>query len=168
LIIGTGSLIASCVNRPASQANLIGSSVKSLTVTDRTERDRVPLCPSFHCVAGAALLGIIGSNGEVAYIRPAPIVDQGFVENAKGDRSPEERFRFAAPCVTSSCSYWKEAKCEVVDHAIAVGETLIESASVQALPRCDIRSDCRWFAQRGRAACMVCPSIFNHHPEVER
>ena len=126
-----------------------------------------PLCPSFNCVEGASLIGIIGPDGKVNYVNPAPTLDVAFVELAgKLRRPPEQRFRFAAPCVKSSCTHWTEARCGVVDLAISVAErsTQEAGASSEPLPKCSIRSKCRWFAQRGRNACDVCPSIFNYQP----
>jgi hypothetical protein len=34
-----------------------------------------------------------------------------------------------------------------------------EALSSAELPRCAIRSSCRWFAQRGAEACAVCPLV---------
>jgi hypothetical protein len=126
-----------------------------------------PLCPSFTCVDKALLIGIIGPDGKVAYLNPAPTVDQKFVDVASQGRPPEQRFRFAAPCVTSSCAHWSGARCAVVDHALSVAEGSTESpaaTSSEPLPRCAVRSQCRWFAQRGRDACKACPSVFNYQP----
>jgi hypothetical protein len=133
-----------------------------------------PLCPSFPCVDGALLIGIIGPDGKVNYLRPAPTVDPEFVELAGQGRPAEQRFRFAAPCATSACAHWSGTRCGVVDHALsaaqrsaAAGSTAAGSAEErpagsEPLPRCSIRSSCRWFAQRGRDACLVCPSVFNY------
>ena len=125
-----------------------------------------PLCPSFKCVDKALLIGIIGADGKVNYVNPAPTVNPEFVEVASQGRPPEQRFRFAAPCVTSSCAHWSGARCGVVDLALSVAESSPEdpAASSEPLPRCAIRSQCRWFAQRGRDACRVCPSVFNYQP----
>jgi hypothetical protein len=141
--------------------------LESGLVIDRGWTMGEPLCPSFNCIEGASLIGIIGPDGEVNYVNPSPTVDADFVERASQLRRPaEQRFRFAAPCVKSSCVHWTDARCGVVDLAISVAEQPNEdtAASSETLPKCSIRSKCRWFAQRGRSACGVCPSIFNYQP----
>ncbi|MFB2972660.1 hypothetical protein ACE1CD_27180 [Aerosakkonema sp. BLCC-F183] len=35
----------------------------------------------------------------------------------------------------------------------------ILSEVVERLPRCQIRSNCRWWKQEGRAACRRCPQV---------
>jgi hypothetical protein len=129
-----------------------------------------PLCPSFNCVDGALLIGIIGHEGEVNYINPAPIVDIEFVNTAnQAPRPPEQRFRFAAPCIKSSCAHWDGDRCGVVDLAIQSTQQANDDSigSSKSLPKCSIRSKCRWFAQRGRDACSVCPAVFNYYPSQE-
>jgi hypothetical protein len=119
------------------------------------------LCPSSRCGEGSLLLGIIGSDGKAGYINPAPMVDKKFVENA--GCAPEQRFRFAAPCRESACAHWTGTRCGVIDHATSVAEsTDIGTDSPNPLPRCAVRSRCRWFAQHGQKACFVCPSVFNY------
>jgi hypothetical protein len=41
-----------------------------------------------------------------------------------------------------------------VEHAVVVLEP-----DALVLPRCSIRRQCRWFQERGRDACAVCPLI---------
>jgi hypothetical protein len=128
------------------------------------QRDRNPqlLCPSFRCVEGAILLGIIGPDGKVGYIRPAPTIDDEFVSQAREGRTPEQRFRFAAPCQESGCEHWSGARCGVVDQSLVAAEVAhTELVIPDTPPRCDIRSRCRWFAQAGFDACSVCPFVFN-------
>jgi hypothetical protein len=125
-----------------------------------------PLCPSYTCAEGAALIGIIGSEGRVQYLGTPLTVDRRFVAEATEGRPPEQRFRFAAPCAKTACAHWADAECKVVELALAASAKLADDSGgvPDALPACAIRSECRWFAQRGRDACDVCPSIFNFHP----
>lgn len=112
-------------------------------------------CPSARCETGAHLFGIVGSDGLVGYISPPLPVTEAFVEQVRGDRHPESRFRFTNTCAEQGCRHWTGSRCEVVDTAlIALRE--------QALPRirpCAIRHSCRWFHQVGRSACEVCPLV---------
>lgn len=116
--------------------------------------ERELLCPSARCEPGAILLGIVGRDGRVGYLSTRMVVDEHFVENASRGREPEKRFRFAQPCVEGGCGYWRDGRCDVVEGVVAQAEPL-----AAPLPRCSIRSECRWFAQRGPDACTVCPVV---------
>jgi hypothetical protein len=116
------------------------------------------LCPSARCEPGAILLGIVRSDGRIAYVGNGLRVDEDFVAAATSGRAPEKRFRFAQPCVETGCAHWEESRCGVVDAAVEMAPTGAQSAEV-ALPRCGIRGECRWFAQWGATACAVCPLV---------
>ncbi|HVO53150.1 MAG TPA: hypothetical protein VMT37_01930 [Solirubrobacterales bacterium] len=113
------------------------------------------LCPSAPCEPGALLLGLLGADGQVAYLRPAPEIDEGFVARARAGRAPEKRFRFAQPCRQSGCQHWGEGRCGVADAALARDAGDDEGA----LPACAIRPRCRWFAQSGAGACRNCATV---------
>jgi hypothetical protein len=121
------------------------------------------LCPSARCVEGVLLLGIIGSDGRVGFISPNLRVNKEFVEKVSKGRAAEQRFRFAAPCQESDCMHWTGEKCAVIDQARGAAKTTQTSIdSSELLPRCGVRSRCRWFAQVGPDACLVCPFVFNY------
>ncbi|HEU5062244.1 MAG TPA: hypothetical protein VFT79_03700 [Solirubrobacterales bacterium] len=113
------------------------------------------LCPSAPCEPGALLLGLVGGDGRVGYVRPALEVDEDFVAKALAGRAPEKRFRFAQPCRESGCHFWSEGRCGVAD-AAAESE---EADGEGSLPACAIRPRCRWFAQAGASACRGCPTV---------
>jgi len=118
------------------------------------------LCPSGRCEEGAILLGIVGKDGVVGYVRPQMTVDEDFVRKARKGRKPEERFRFSQPCIESGCNHWTGSRCGVIDRALrAAEEARLAAAPDGGLPKCTIRSRCRWFAQLGRRACAVCPLV---------
>ena len=122
-----------------------------------------PLCPSSRCRDGALLLGIVGSDGVVGYVRPPLRVGAEFVEAAEHQaRTPEHRFRFAAPCLEKGCAHWSGTRCGVIDQAEAASTaTAADKYADSSLPDCDLRPSCRWFEQIGVRACSVCPQIFN-------
>ena len=72
--------------------------------------------------------------------------------------SPERRFRFAGPCVEDGCPQWTGAGCAIADMAAEV-VNIGFPASPRQLPACSIRHSCRWYFQRGPAACAACPLI---------
>lgn len=92
----------------------------------------------------------------MAYAADQVVIDEEFVAIAREGRSPEARFRFSSPCVRAACKQWTGGGCGVID---AVLEHAPSPAVDTPLPRCSIRPSCRWFAQRGGAACAVCPDV---------
>lgn len=111
-------------------------------------------CPSGRARVGAHLLAVHTADG-MGYITPTiPVTDEflAVVEHTGG--AAESRFRFTEPCVEAACRQWKDGGCGVIEGVLASA-----SPPSGALPACGIRSRCRWFAQRGAAACAVCPLV---------
>jgi hypothetical protein len=123
------------------------------------------LCPSGRCIDGAILLGVVDAEGTVGYVSPQLVIDQGFVERANRGRSPGQRFRFAEACQELACLQWADGRCTLIDRALTVERPAGGDDTVAALPKCSIRGRCRWFAQRGRKACEVCPLVITR-PEA--
>ncbi len=113
------------------------------------------LCPSARCETGAVLIGMVKDDGAVGHIPQRLYVDEDFVKNANADGKAETRFRFASSCVQGKCGQWKGGKCGVVE--LAADE--LSAVQTDALPKCSIRSECRWFKQRAAEACRVCSFV---------
>jgi hypothetical protein len=118
----------------------------------------VKACPSSACQEGALLLGVMTDAGTLAYVQPPTRVNAEFVSRAQALGRPERRFRFSLPCIESGCPQWTGSGCAVVDEVLEDAEG-DEPAVPAQLPHCAIRSSCRWYSQRGAAACAVCPLI---------
>lgn len=114
------------------------------------------LCPSSRCQPGAILLGIVLSDGSVAFAKDRIAVDGAFVENALQGRAPESRFRFSTPCASSGCHQWTGSRCGVIDSVL---DDVRDISQVEILPDCSIRGQCRWYDQSGSSACAVCDRI---------
>jgi len=117
------------------------------------------LCPSARCEPDSILLGVIAPDGRVGYLRPELRIDAEFVARARAAREPEKRFRFAQPCVEGRCAHWTGSRCGVIQNVLDSGEGRAAATEARALPRCSIRPRCRWFAEHGTDACMVCPLV---------
>jgi len=124
------------------------------------------LCPSAQPdMEGARAIGLVDHTGEapeVSYLeQPVPVSEEllALAHPVK----PTELFRFAAPCQTSACSHWDGADCNLVERIVK-----LLPASSLVLPKCHIRTDCRWYQQEGRAACARCPHVVtqNEDPSV--
>lgn len=113
-------------------------------------------CPSAQPeMPGARAFGVVLHHEDttVGYLEEAVPVTPELLAMAGGVR-PTEVFRIAAPCQTSRCEHWSHEQCSLVDRIVG----LVPAASLK-LPACAVRKDCRWYAQRGRAACVRCPSV---------
>jgi hypothetical protein len=52
------------------------------------------------------------------------------------------------------CAQYADSRC-----ALAAKVTRMLPEAIDRLPDCDIRPQCRWFAQEGEAACLRCPQV---------
>jgi hypothetical protein len=116
-----------------------------------------PLCPSARSeVSGSLVLGIVVGSVEeprVTYLtEPLAVTDQllALAEPV----TPTEIFRFAAPCAKKACQHFDSSDCRLVQRIVSQSPTVVE-----ALPPCQIRDNCRWWQQEGKAACYRCPQI---------
>ncbi len=119
-------------------------------------RDDAVLCPSARCSDGAILLGIVNGDGTVGFLPERLLIDQEFVDAAHRGRTPEKRFRFSNRCVQGACRQWTGDRCGVIDRVMDFLGTTEPPAD---LPRCSIRTQCRWYGQNGPAACSACPLV---------
>ena len=118
-------------------------------------------CPSAVCRPNALLLGVVMGNGRIFRLDRPPEINEDFVQIAQRGRRPEKRFRFASPCLESSCQQWSDGRCTVIDRC---SETAPQDDSAD-IPKCSIRSRCRWFRQNGPVACRVCPQVITDASE---
>jgi hypothetical protein len=112
------------------------------------------LCPSYRCVKGARLIGIVRADRTVAFLGGSIPVDRQFARAAGEGRPPEVRFRFAGPCAQSGCANWNGGGC-----GIAAQFAVERVPPAEELPECGIRPQCRWFHERGPSACATCPQV---------
>lgn len=115
-------------------------------------------CPSAPCAPGATLLGMIGADGELAYLRTPMQIDQSFVATAHASGPPEARMRFASPCQEGKCAQWTGEGCGVVRKVLAAVEAQGGLPETDLQP-CVIRAGCRWFSERGATACNACKYV---------
>lgn len=126
------------------------------------------LCPSWKCEPGASLIGIVLPDGSVAFSKERIKIDAAFVETARQGRSPEKRFRFSSTCKRAACAQWTDNKCGIAD--IVIEEHAHRAAPQEGsfvLPECSIRTQCRWYLQRGEAACRACPEVITDRTDAD-
>ena len=118
------------------------------------------LCPSYPVKPGAKLYGIVNSKGFIDYLQATIEIDETFVEEAAKGRDPDKRFRFAGNCAKNGCKHWEgqQSKCGLIGNIIE----LVDNPETAELKPCPIRSNCRWFHQRGGLACAQCNEMIRN------
>jgi hypothetical protein len=132
-------------------------------MSSRKQASQAAICPSARAEPGALLLGMVGEDGHVGYLKDRLIVDENFIAIAREQGPPEERFRFANTCVEGLCRQWDGKRCTVPMH---VAPVLGTGEGDTPLHPCAIRTACRWFRQEGPSACRICPGVITDTPEM--
>ena len=119
-------------------------------------------CPSAQPdMAGARIFGVVSGCEEeprVAYLKPGVRVPRSVLAKL-GAIEPTQVFRIAAACEEHRCSHFDGARCQL-------GQRIAQQLApvVDALPPCQIRVSCRWFAEQGGEVCLRCPQIITRVP----
>ncbi len=67
--------------------------------------------------------------------------------------------RIAADCAQDACRHFHDDACHLVRRVVDLLPEVVAE-----LPACNIRRDCRWWAQEGAAACHRCPGVVTVSP----
>jgi hypothetical protein len=121
------------------------------------------LCPSAQPnTPGAMALGVLTGTVEEPYFThfqvPQVVTDELLA--LAQPVTPTEVFRFSAPCAERKCIHFDGESCQLVKNVINQYSEVTHS-----LPRCHIRSTCRWWQQEGASACLRCPQIVTDGPQ---
>lgn len=116
-----------------------------------------PLCPSSRPeLENSKVFGIVLGTVEAPHVnylnQPQPVTDE--LVALSDSVTPAEVFRITSPCLAKGCNNFDGQNCRLATRII---ENL--PAVVEDLPSCSIRSDCRWWKQEGKAACIRCPQV---------
>jgi len=132
-----------------------------------TATNAPPLCPSAQpemedSVVFGVVCGTVEEPRLAHLVEPQPVTDELLA--LSDPVAPTEVFRFAAPCAGSACQHFDSSNCRL---AMKIVQLLPEV--VAELPPCRLRSNCRWWQQEGKAACMRCPQVVteNYHPSEQ-
>ncbi len=112
-------------------------------------------CPSARAEPGNLLYGRV-NDGRVERLGTPLEVTQDFVDAVSSNGPAEQRYRFAGTCHEGKCAQWNGHGCGVIERVLLEAR---ESGEGSALPRCFLRANCRWFAQRSAAACEACTLV---------
>ena len=127
--------------------------------------ERALKCPSAQPGMGdVQVLGVVSRDAEaprLAYLDQPMAATPEILELA-APVAVSEIFRLSARCEEKKCMHFDGARCQL---AVRIATLLPEV--VDTLPACNIRPDCRWFRQEGRAACLRCPQIVTGNAEAD-
>lgn len=120
------------------------------------------LCPSGDVdMENASIFGIVvgePESPEVVYLdRITPIPSELLTLDAPV--KSREIFRISATCLEHDCQHFDDAKCRLIERIVAGLPNV-----VNVVPACMIRSECRWWNQEGKSACLRCPQIVRDNP----
>jgi hypothetical protein len=114
-------------------------------------------CPSAQPdMEDARVFGVIDGPPEaprVAYLKQSAMVSEDMLA-ALGDIPPTHVFRYSAACEERACAHFDGRHCQL-GARIAARLTPV----VAEPPPCQVRPDCRWYAETGPAACLRCPQV---------
>jgi hypothetical protein len=127
--------------------------------------ERALKCPSAQPGMGEVqVLGVVSRDAEaprLAYLDQPMAATPEILELA-APVAVSEIFRLSARCEETKCMHFDGSRCQL---AVRIAKLLPEA--VDTLPACNIRPDCRWFRQEGRAACLRCPQIVTGNAEAD-
>lgn len=114
-------------------------------------------CPSAQPgMADVQVLGVVMRDAEearLAYLDDTLEATPDLLATA-APAAVSQVFRLSARCEEQKCTHFDGSRCQL---AVRIATLLPEV--VDHLPACNIRPECRWFRQEGRAACVRCPQI---------
>jgi hypothetical protein len=118
------------------------------------------MCPSAQPdMEESLVLGVVEDTTEgrrLAWIeRPQPVTQE--LLSLTRDVDPRNIFRFAARCEEQRCVHFDGQDCQLATRIVQ-----ILPRTVDVLPACAIRPECRWYQQEGKAACFRCPEVVTH------
>jgi hypothetical protein len=128
-----------------------------------------PLCPSAQpTMAGCVVFGVLDTRTEVPrvgyLVEALPVTAE--VLAIADPVEPAEIYRFGAPCAGRACRHFDGSDCRLATRIVQ-----LLPAVVDVLPPCQLRPDCRWWQQEGKAACLRCPQVITETidpPELNR
>jgi hypothetical protein len=121
---------------------------------------REVLCPSARPeMPGSKVFGVVAGTADaprVAWLeRPVPVTEELLAMTQPVPAT--EVLRFSAPCAEGACCHFDGTDCRLAQRLVQLMPAVDTS-----LPPCQIRRDCRWFTQEGKAACLRCPQIVTY------
>jgi hypothetical protein len=111
------------------------------------------------------MFGVVGGTAEhpmVGYLTQAvPVTEEVLAASQPVD--PQEVFRIAGRCAEAACAHFEAGGCSLGSRVVSLGMPVVDR-----LPRCAIRSTCRWWAEQGNDVCFRCPAVVTRNMAPSR
>jgi hypothetical protein len=108
---------------------------------------------------GSMVFGVVAGTADeprVAWLeRPVPVTEELLAMTQPVPAT--QVLRFAAPCAEGACCHFNGQDCTLAQRLVQLMPAVDTS-----LPPCQVRRDCRWFTQEGKAACLRCPQVVTY------
>ena len=161
---GWNSLLANYIEspKPSPQDTFTNDSLKpdcyqNKVANKRKKPAETTLCPSAPADSDKAVVfGVVEGTIEsprVAYLdKSQPVTEE--IQNLAAPVKPTEMMRIAASCQEKKCLHFNGSDCRLAQRIVQQLPSVTET-----LPACQIRSNCRWWQQEGKSACLRCPQV---------
>ena len=106
----------------------------------------------------ASVLGVVGGTAEqprIVYLAEPVRVTPELLAKL-GDAPVTGALRVTAPCKERACSHFRDSQCSLITKIVRATPEALPDAPV---PRCHLRSRCRWWQQENVRACRRCPVV---------
>ncbi|MGL5943280.1 MAG: hypothetical protein ACRC2S_23525 [Waterburya sp.] len=132
----------------SEQTNVIKKPKKATEIT---------LCPSSQAdTDDAVVFGVVEGTIEsprITYLdKFQPFTEE--IQDLTTPVKPTEMMRIASSCQEKKCLHFDGSDCRLAQRIVQQLPSVTEN-----LPACQIRSDCRWWQQEGKSACLRCPQV---------
>lgn len=124
------------------------------------------LCPSAPPEsAEAKVIGVVARPDGPEKIRwvEKPVKVTPELLDAASPASPSSIMRIAGKCSSNECVHFDGQDCGLATRLVQALDPVVAKP-----PPCNIRADCRWFAQEGVAACFRCPQVVTEVVEPDK
>lgn len=136
-------------------------------IDPKTQDTSQKLCPSANPQQWdeGLIFGVVMGTSEqprVTYLpRPQPATPEMLALASPAE--PDEVFRVAGPCIEHKCRHFDGEQCGLVQQTGQILPVVTETP-----PPCRIRSQCQWWHQEGKGACLRCPQVVTFQPNLPR
>jgi hypothetical protein len=146
-----GAKSSSAINSVTIDSNLNKGAIK------RQKAVETSLCPSSQPgTDNAVVFGVVEGTVEeprVAYLERSQSINEE-IQQLSAPVKATEMMRLASPCHEQGCLHFDGSDCRLAMRIVEQLPTVTET-----LPACQIRSNCRWWQQEGKSACLRCPQV---------
>lgn len=124
-----------------------------------TQEPQDRMCPNSDFSVGNYIAGVFTDKGTQRLEVPVEIDEDVYTRYKEHSTEWEENLRQFGACHQNGCKNWVEGhRCQVPD----LLRKITGNTETEDIPRCEIRSFCRWYHQEGPDICKKCDLLPNN------